>query len=248
MPAGVLRAIWVALAVMVPVTVGVVLRLQAPPEQQAVSWPRIVARGFPIPGREWTHWLCRLEATGWSGARGHAGIRGKGCAMAETTNRVTPSSSEVSDERAHEEWIPRDSRGSRTEAAHPLVGSDGRPLPTKELLTRILHTASQLISTEILLAREEGKANLEAELATVKWLVVAAVLGFAGVNLLFVAAVFALAHVIPAWLAAVLIGGVILMISIIVAYIGWQRRVTRPLAVTRKTVTEDMQWVKERLA
>ena len=34
----------------------------------------------------------------------------------------------------------------------------------------------------------------------------------------------------------------------IVGYIGWQRRVTRPLAVTRKTVTEDLQWVKERLA
>jgi hypothetical protein len=52
----------------------------------------------------------------------------------------------------------------------------------------------------------------------------------------------------PGWLAAVLVGGVILVISAIVGYIGWQRRVTRPLAVTRETVTEDMQWVKERLA
>jgi hypothetical protein len=128
------------------------------------------------------------------------------------------------------------------------VRSDGRLLSTGELLNRILHTASQLVSTEIALAREEGKANLDAALATVKWLVVAGVIGVAGVNLLLVAAVFALAQVMPGWLAAVLLGGVLLVISAIVAYIGWQRRVTRPLAVTRKTVTEDIQWVKERLA
>ena len=47
-PAGVLRAIWVALAVLVPVTVGVVLRLQAPAEQQRGTWPSTVVRGFPI--------------------------------------------------------------------------------------------------------------------------------------------------------------------------------------------------------
>jgi hypothetical protein len=126
--------------------------------------------------------------------------------------------------------------------------SDGRLLSARELLSRILHTASQLVSSEIALAREEGKANLEAAFATVKLLVVAGVIGLAGVNLLLVAAVFALAHVMPGWLAAVLLGGVILVISVIVGYIGWQRRVTQPLAVTRKTVTEDMQWVKDRLA
>jgi len=47
-PAGVLRVLWIALAVVVPVTVGVVLRLQAPPEQQRGSWPGTVIRGFPI--------------------------------------------------------------------------------------------------------------------------------------------------------------------------------------------------------
>jgi hypothetical protein len=82
----------------------------------------------------------------------------------------------------------------------------------------------------------------------VKLLVIAGVIGLAGMNLLLVAAVFALACVMPGWLAAVLLGIVILVISTIVGYIGWQRRVTQPLAVTRKTATEDVQWVKERLA
>jgi uncharacterized membrane protein YqjE len=125
---------------------------------------------------------------------------------------------------------------------------DRRLLSTRELLSRILHTGSELVSKEIALAHEEVKANLEAEIAMVKLLVIAGVGALMGLNLLLVAAVFGLARVMPGWLAALLLGGVILVISAIVAYIGWQRRVTRPLAVTRKTVTEDLQWVKERLA
>ena len=164
--------------------------------------------------------------------------------MGETTNRVTP----VSGARAHEERISGTPADPARMATPPPMLNDERHLSTGALLSRILHTASELVSTEMALAREEAKANLEAEFATVKLLVVAGVIGLAGVNLLLVAAVFGLAHVIAAWLAAVLVGGVILVISAIVAYIGWQRRVTQPLAVTRRTLTEDMQWVKERLA
>jgi hypothetical protein len=126
--------------------------------------------------------------------------------------------------------------------------NDARRLTTRELIDRIMHTGAQLVAVEIDLARAEGKANLTAAFATVKLLVVAGVLGLAGVNLLLVAGVLALAHVMPGWLAALLLGGMILVISAMVGYIGWQRRVTRPLAVTRKTVTEDIQWAKERLA
>ena len=72
-------------------------------------------------------------------------------------------------------------------------------------------------------------------------------MGAKGVNLLLVAAVFALAHVIAAWLAAVLVGGVIL-----VQRHGWVHRMAAPRHTApsgdAKNVTEDMQWVKERLA
>jgi hypothetical protein len=98
----------------------------------------------------------------------------------------------------------------------------------RELLSHILHTASLLVSTEMALARAEGKANLDAALATVKLLALAGVIALAGVNLLLVAAVFALAHLIAAWLAAVIVGGVILVISAIAAYVGWQRRSPGP--------------------
>jgi len=162
---------------------------------------------------------------------------------------MTPGGPRTSGARAHEERIegtsvdPAWSAGPAASLVH-----DGRDLSTRALLSRILHTGAQLVTTEIELAREEGQANLQAEFAMVKLLAIAGAIGLTGLNLLLVAAVFALAQVMPGWLAAMLLGGVILVISAIVGSLGWQRRVTRPLAVTRKTVTEDLQWVKERLA
>ena len=128
------------------------------------------------------------------------------------------------------------------------IEPDSHQLSTRELLSRIFQTGSHLVTKEIELARAEVKADLEAELGMVKMLVAAAVGALLGVNLLLVAAVFALALWMPGWLAALALAAVVLVVSAIVGYVGWQRRVRTPLAVTRKTVTEDMQWVKERLA
>jgi uncharacterized membrane protein YqjE len=125
---------------------------------------------------------------------------------------------------------------------------NGRDLSTRELLGRILQTGSRLVSTQIELARAEVKADIQTEIRMAKLLAGAAIGGLLGLNLLLVAAAFALAHWMPAWLAALALGAVVLVISAVVGYIGWQRRVTRPLEVTRKTVTEDVQWVKERLS
>ena len=47
-PAGVMRVVWIALAVLVPVTVGIVLKLQAPPDRPRPGWLGSIARGFPI--------------------------------------------------------------------------------------------------------------------------------------------------------------------------------------------------------
>jgi hypothetical protein len=130
----------------------------------------------------------------------------------------------------------------------PAIEPGTHALSTRELLSRIFQTGSHLVTKEIELARAEVKADLEAELGMVKMLAAAAVGALLGVNLLLVAAVFALALWMPGWLAALGLAAVVLVVSAIVGYVGWQRRVRTPLAVTRKTVTEDMQWVKERLA
>jgi len=69
-----------------------------------------------------------------------------------------------------------------------------------------------------------------------------------GVNMLLVAAVFALTVWMPGWLAALAVAVLLLVIGGVIGLVGWQRRVSVPLAVTRKVVKEDVQWAKERLA
>jgi cytochrome c biogenesis protein CcdA len=73
------------------------------------------------------------------------------------------------------------------------------------------------------------------------------VVGIAAINMLLLAVVFALARVMSDWLAALAVAGGLIIIAGLVASISWQRRVTTPLALTRKTLREDVQWAKERL-
>ena len=129
-----------------------------------------------------------------------------------------------------------------------MANGNARALSTRELIVEITEKVTLLARKEVELAKTEIKADLEAELSTAKGLGVAALGAVLGLNMLLVALVLALATYIPAWLAAVLLGGALLVISGIVGYLSWTRRVTKPLAVTRKTLKEDVQWAKERLA
>ena len=137
---------------------------------------------------------------------------------------------------------------SSATTSHVPIDPETQALSTRQLLTRLLETVSLLVTKEVELARAELKADLKAELDMVKLLVAAGVVAVFGVNMLLVAAVFALTVWIPGWLAALGVAVLLLAIGGLLALIGWKRRVSAPLAVTRKTVKEDMQWAKERLA
>jgi hypothetical protein len=123
-----------------------------------------------------------------------------------------------------------------------------RSLPLRELIGEITAKATLLAKKEVELAKTELKADLTSELATVKGLGVAVLVGVLGLNMFLMAIVLALASYIPGWLAALLIGGVLVVAAGILGYTSWTRRVTSPLATTRKTLKEDAQWAKERLA
>ena len=122
-----------------------------------------------------------------------------------------------------------------------------RSLSMLELLRQLLQTASLLIKKEVELARAELKADLQAQLRMAKRLAIAAVLALLGVNLLLVAVVFALAHVMPGWLAALVLGVLLLVVGAAIGLKAWRGRVSAPLAVTRKHVKEDLEWAKEHL-
>jgi uncharacterized membrane protein YqjE len=121
-------------------------------------------------------------------------------------------------------------------------------LSTRQLLGRLVETVSLLVAKEVELARAEIKADLKAELSMVTLVVAAGVVAVFSVNMLLVSAVFALTVWMPGWLAALALAALLLVIGGVLALVGWQQRVSAPLAVTRQTVKEDVQWAKERLA
>ena len=128
------------------------------------------------------------------------------------------------------------------------ASGSARELSNRALIGEITGKASLLARKEIELAKAELRADLNAQLGMVKAFGVAAIAALLGLNLLLVAGVLALGLKIESWLAALLVGGALLVTAAVVGYIGWKRVVTNPLALTRQTLKEDVRWVKERLA
>lgn len=135
-----------------------------------------------------------------------------------------------------------------TVTANPPLDPETQSLSTRQLLTRLIETVSLLVTKEIELVRAEIKADLKAEIATVALLVAAGVVAVFGVTMLLVAAVFALTVWMPGWLAALAIAALLFAVGGVLALVGWKQRVSAPLAVTRRTVKEDVEWARDRLA
>ena len=127
-------------------------------------------------------------------------------------------------------------------------GQSARDLTNGDLLREIAGKASDLVRKEVALARAELRADFRSELGMVKALAVAGVTAILGLNAALVAVILALATIIPGWAAALIVAGIALVVSTVVGYIGWKRHVTNPLALTRQTLKEDLQWIKERAA
>ena len=123
-----------------------------------------------------------------------------------------------------------------------------RSLSNRALISEIIANASLLVKKEVELAKVEIREDLSAEIGMVKALGIAAVLALFGLNAFVVAAILALAAVVPGWAAGLIIGGVLVIVAAVLGYIGWRRHVSKPLDVTRQSLKEDLQWLKERAA
>jgi len=125
-----------------------------------------------------------------------------------------------------------------------------RPLasaPTSELLAHLAKDATNLVKKEVELAKAELRTDIKREVTMATDLAIAAVLGLVTLNVLIVAAIFGLGQLLPQWLAALIVAGVVLTIAVTVGAVGWAKRVAKPLEKTQKTLKEDVQWAKERL-
>jgi predicted phage tail protein len=79
---------------------------------------------------------------------------------------------------------------------------------------------SRLIRGEIQLAKQEMSTKLKSAGVGVGLLVGAAILGIIFLQILLAAAIIALSLVLPAWASALIVGGVVLIIAIVLALVG----------------------------
>ena len=103
-----------------------------------------------------------------------------------------------------------------------------------ELLAGLANDVQQLIRGEIALGRAELDEKLQRVIRSAIWLLGGALLGFAGLVLLLegVAAILAISIPIPAWAAALIVGAVIILIGVGLAWSGMA-------AMSLKTLTPD---------
>jgi uncharacterized membrane protein YqjE len=126
-------------------------------------------------------------------------------------------------------------------------GKNGGP-STRALVGEIGSQLVQLAQEEVELARTELASNLRAGRKTLVGLGVAAVAALVGLNLLMVAVVLALAVLMPGWLAALIVVAVVFGVGATAGYVGWKHRPRSPLALTRKSLKEDWEWLKKQMA
>jgi uncharacterized membrane protein YqjE len=75
----------------------------------------------------------------------------------------------------------------------------------------------------------------------------AAAAALVGLTLLLVAVVLALGTFMPSWLAALLVAALVFGVGATAGYVSWKHRPSSPLALTRKSLKEDWEWLKERV-
>lgn len=117
--------------------------------------------------------------------------------------------------------------------------------PTSELFREAVDETRELVRLEVALAKEE----LRSELTRAKFGGIALGAGagaaLCGVTMCFVAIAAAFAWV---WLAALIIGGILLVLAGTLAYGGFQALPKRPLEETKERIESDLKQLKERVA
>ena len=120
-------------------------------------------------------------------------------------------------------------------------------LTNKELVKALIGDVTELVKTEVELARTEFKRDLKTEAGMAAGLGAGALLAYAGIIMLFVSVVLALSSMMPAWGAGLLVAGLLFGAAGTSAAIGWAKRVRTPMERTRREAQATLALAKERI-
>jgi hypothetical protein len=99
-----------------------------------------------------------------------------------------------------------------------MQSAENRTVP--ELLRSLADDVAQLVRGEISLAKSESQDKLNQVIQAVLAILAGGVLGLAALIILLDALVYGLAEHIPAWLAAVIVGGIVAIIGYVLVHKG----------------------------
>jgi hypothetical protein len=128
------------------------------------------------------------------------------------------------------------------------VPAEGRSIEseaTADLVRQALDETRELVRLEVALARAELKSEWTQVRTGAIALGTAGGLGLAGFTVLLVAIAFAFP--IP-WLAALVVGAILLAVSGALAFSGYKALPRRPLNDTKERLESDLKQLKERIA
>ena len=117
-----------------------------------------------------------------------------------------------------------------------------------ELLGQLFRQTSELLKTELELARAETRASIQSAVSMMVMMLTAAVFGMVAVGCFAASMVLALSKRLEPWSAALIVGGVLLVVAFGLVMVARSKQKEKPLAKTQKTLKEDVQWAKERAA
>ena len=146
-------------------------------------------------------------------------------------------------------------RGAPPRPGRSPDGGPGRgetPRPEKSLSGLLSDLASEtttLVRKEIELAKAEMSQKVGEAVTGVVALAGGALVAFAGLIYLLLAAVYGLTRVIPDWAAALAVGGGVLIVGLIMVLLGKSKLSAANLQPKRTldTLQEDKRWAKSQL-
>jgi uncharacterized membrane protein YqjE len=135
--------------------------------------------------------------------------------------------------------LRRDEEPHRTGTDRPLTG----------LLTELAQETTTLVRKEVELAKAEVSEKVSQATTGAVSLVAGGLVAFAGLIFLLLAATYYLATMMEPWLAALIVGGVVTLIGVILVAMGKSRLNARNLQPTRTlaTLQDDKRWAKDQL-
>ncbi len=128
-----------------------------------------------------------------------------------------------------------------------MTDGEVRRMSTGELVRRLVNNVSSLVDREAELAKQEARADAVQIGTGAGALIFGGLMLYTGVAALIVALVIALTSALLPWAVALIVAAVFIVLGAIVAFFGYSRVKVQPLAKTRQTVREDVQWVKAQM-